>query len=140
MPGYEHDPHARFWSVASLLYSPDKEEALKKEPQPSEVHGAVLPPDEHLACFDYLYYLCAQNVRNLPFVCGYSPSSEWRQPFEYNFDIGPTWRFVLKHLRWTKRLQRIADDYLRIIFEVPDREPIPPVSMSPCFVTSANLH
>ena len=79
-------------------------------------------------------------VTSLSFVFGYSPSSEWRQPFEYNFDIGPTWRFVLRHLRWTKRLQRIADDYLRIIFEVPDREPIPPVSMSPCFVTSANLH
>ena len=68
IPGYEHDPHARFWSVASLLYSPDKEEAMKKEPQPSKVHGAVLPPDEHLACFDYLYYLCAQTVRDL-FPC-----------------------------------------------------------------------
>ena len=65
IPGSEHDPHARFWSVASLLYSPDKEEAMKKEPQPSKVHGAVLPPDEHLACFDYLYYTCAQSVRDL---------------------------------------------------------------------------
>lgn len=67
IPGYEHDPHARFWTVASLLYSPDKEEAMKKPPQPSKVHGAVLPPDEHLACFDYLYYLCAQIVRGLFF-------------------------------------------------------------------------
>ncbi len=31
-------------------------------PQPSEVHGAVLPPDEHLACFDFLYYVCAHTV------------------------------------------------------------------------------
>ena len=127
MPGYEHDPHARFWSVASLLYSPDKEEALKKEPQPSEVHGAVLPPDEHLACFDYLYYLCAQVVRDLSST--YESSPERRQPFEYNFDISPAWRFVLKHFRWTKRLQAIADGYLRLIFEIPDHEPIPPVSM-----------
>lgn len=41
---------------------------MKKKPQPSEVHGAVLPPDEQLACFDYLYYLCAQAVRAL-FLC-----------------------------------------------------------------------
>jgi hypothetical protein len=67
IPWYEHDPHARFWTVASLLYSPDKEEAMKKEPQPSKVHGTVLPPDEHLACFDYLYYLCAHIVRGLFF-------------------------------------------------------------------------
>jgi len=108
IPGYEHDPHAHFWSVASLLYSPDKEEAMKKEPQPSKVHGAVLPPDEHLACFDYLYYLCAQT------------------PFEYNLEISPAWRFVARHFRWTKRLQAISDGYLRQIFDVPDHEPIPP--------------
>jgi hypothetical protein len=60
-PGFEHDPHAHFWSVASLLYSPGREEDLIA-PQPSEVHGAVLPPDEHLACFDYLYYVCAHTV------------------------------------------------------------------------------
>lgn len=69
IPGYEHDPHARFWTVASLLYSPDKEEAMKREPQPSKVHGVVLPPDDHLACFDYLYYLCAQTVRGPLFLC-----------------------------------------------------------------------
>ena len=31
-------------------------------PQPSEAHGVVLPPDEHLACVDYLYYVCAHTV------------------------------------------------------------------------------
>jgi len=108
IPGYEHDPHARFWTVASLLYSPDKEEAMKRDPQPSKVHGVVLPPDDHLACFDYLYYLCAHT------------------PFEYNFDVGPAWRFVLKHLRWTKRLQAIGDHYLKVIFNVPEHEPVPP--------------
>jgi hypothetical protein len=60
IPGYEHDPHAHFWSVASLLY-PGREE-ISILPQPSQLHGAVLPPDEHLACFDYLYYVCAHTV------------------------------------------------------------------------------
>ncbi|KAI0308147.1 hypothetical protein B0F90DRAFT_1680537 [Multifurca ochricompacta] len=107
IPGYEHDPHAHFWSIASLLYSPERENNLI-EPQPSKVHGAVLSPDEHLACFDYLYY-----------VCGHTS-------FEYERDISPAWRFVAKHFRWTNRLQTISDGYLRRIFNVPNHDPIPP--------------
>jgi len=107
IPGYEHDPHAHFWSVASLLYSPERENSLK-EPQPSKVHGAVLPPDEHLACFDYLYYVCAHTS------------------FEYEHDISPAWRFVAKNFRWANQLQTIANGYMRRIFNVPDNEPIPP--------------
>jgi hypothetical protein len=64
IPGYEHDPHSRFWGAASLLYSPDREEAMKEGPQPSTLHGVVLPPEDHVACFDYLYYLCAETVRD----------------------------------------------------------------------------
>src|SRR5258708_26577231 len=60
-PGNPHDPHAHFWSIASLLYSPGREENLVA-PQPSGEHGALLPPDEHLACVDYLYYVCAHIV------------------------------------------------------------------------------
>ena len=101
---------------------------MKKEPQPSKVHGAVLPPDEQLACFDYLYYLCVHTVRDRPLPM-YEPSAESPQPFEYNLEISPAWRFVVKHFRWTKRLQAIADAYLRQIFDVPNHEPIPPVSM-----------
>jgi hypothetical protein len=107
IPGYEHDPHAHFWSIASLLYSPAREESLIP-PQPSEVHGALLPPDEHLACFDYLYYVCAHTS------------------FEYQQDMSPAWRFVTQHFRWTNRLQSIADGYLRRMLNVPDDEPIPP--------------
>jgi hypothetical protein len=33
-------------------------------------------------------------------------------------------------MRWTDRLQNIADGYLRRLFEIPDGEPIPPVSAS----------
>jgi len=106
-PGNPHDPSAHFWSVASLLYSPDRENSLR-DPQPSEVHGAVLPPDDHLACFDYLYYICAYSS------------------FEFESDISPAWRFVAKHFRWTNRLQSLGDEYLRRIFQVPDNEPIPP--------------
>jgi hypothetical protein len=63
-PGNPHEIYAHFWNVASLLYSPSREESLIP-PQPSKVHGAVLPPDEHLACFDYLYSVCAHTVSNV---------------------------------------------------------------------------
>jgi hypothetical protein len=46
---------------------------MKKEPQPSDVHGIVLPPEEHVACFDYLYYLCAQTVRDPTAIYDSSP-------------------------------------------------------------------
>ena len=51
-----------------------------------------------------------------------------QQSFEYEHDISPAWRFVVKHFRWTNRLQSIADGYLRRMFKVSDDEPIPPVS------------
>lgn len=30
--------------------------------RPSEHRGVFLPPDEHLLCYDYLYYTCALEV------------------------------------------------------------------------------
>jgi len=72
-PGNEHEPHSRFWDIASLLYSPDKDSS--RSPQPSKVHGMAIPPDEQLACFDYLYYACANHVRSFCFVR--NSFSEW---------------------------------------------------------------
>ena len=46
---------------------------MKKEPQPSDVHGVELPPEEHVSCFDYLYYLCAQTVRDPTAIYDSSP-------------------------------------------------------------------
>jgi hypothetical protein len=58
----------------------------------------------------------------------YRASSQWPQSFEYWTDISPAWRFVAKHFRWSNQLQTLADGYMRRIFNVPDNEPIPPVS------------
>jgi hypothetical protein len=62
-----------------------------------------------------------------------SSSTEWRQSFEYEYDLSPAWRFVVKHFRWTNRLQTIANGYLRHIFEIPDDKPIPSVRTSYLF-------
>jgi len=105
--GYEHDPHAHFWSIASLAF-PEGREANLQTPQPSHAHQAVLNPDEHLSCFDYLYYVCASSS------------------FEYEYDFSPAWRFVVTHFRWTARLQDIANGYIKRIFDVPEKGEVPP--------------
>ncbi|THH12795.1 hypothetical protein EW146_g7360 [Bondarzewia mesenterica] len=106
-PGYEHDPHAHFWSIATLTF-PEGHTNNLGTPRPSNVLGAVLHPDEQVACFDYLYYVCAT------------------ESFEYEFDYSPGWRFAVKHFRWTDRLQGIADGYLKRMFGVPEQGEVPP--------------
>ena len=63
-PGADNDPHAHFWSVATLTFPSARQENMGT-PQSSVLHQASLRPDEHLACFDYLYYVCASTVRVL---------------------------------------------------------------------------
>ncbi|KAF6766677.1 hypothetical protein DFP72DRAFT_1162239 [Ephemerocybe angulata] len=70
-------------------------------PLESPRNHVLLPPDEQLLCYDYLYYLCAQ------------------QPFEFNFDFSPAWRFVGQHMRWTPQLDNLVDQYARRAIGVP---------------------
>lgn len=61
IPGYEHDQHSTFWSLATLAY-PETRAANLVPPLESPNHHVSLPPDEHLLCYDYLYYVCAHQV------------------------------------------------------------------------------
>ncbi|KAL6305618.1 hypothetical protein BKA93DRAFT_730716 [Sparassis latifolia] len=112
IPGYEHDSHSPFWALARLAF-PQTRTATLADPEehptrPSERWGAVLPPDEQLLCFDYLYY-----------ACGMMPS-------EFDWDYSPSWRFVLKHFKWTENLQTLSREYLRRTLNVTEGELIPP--------------
>jgi hypothetical protein len=60
-PHFEHDSHSTFWSLAMLAF-PDTRNANLKTPSPSPHHGVSLPPNEHLVCYDYLYYVAAYKV------------------------------------------------------------------------------
>lgn len=40
------------------------------------------------------------------------------------------WRFVVTHFKFTKRLEDLADSYLRRALDVPDGHDIPPVRVS----------
>ncbi|EKM84096.1 hypothetical protein AGABI1DRAFT_67300 [Agaricus bisporus var. burnettii JB137-S8] len=107
IPHFEHDRHAYFWALASLAF-PESRQANLITPSESPFHRLMLPPDEHLLCFDYLYYVCAH------------------QPFEFEFDYSPAWRYVGQHMRWTTRLRAIGDSYVRAAFQTPDESTTPP--------------
>ncbi|KAJ3568045.1 hypothetical protein NP233_g5974 [Leucocoprinus birnbaumii] len=111
IPHFEHDRHAYFWALASLAFPEGRQENLKP-PLASPTHHVLLPPDEQLLCYDYLYYVCAH------------------QPFEFEFDYSPAWRYVGQYLRWTPRLEAIADSYVRRTLGTPEGSPTPPVSTS----------
>ena len=62
IPDYEHDKCSTFWSLARLAYSEDRDANLGREVRPSPLHNVTLDPDEHMLCYDYLYYACAASV------------------------------------------------------------------------------
>jgi hypothetical protein len=52
------------------------------------------------------------------------------QPFEFDYDYSPSWRFVARYMRWTRQLEIIADSYVRKTIGVPNHEPTPSVRLS----------
>ncbi|VDB86576.1 unnamed protein product [Peniophora sp. CBMAI 1063] len=101
------DRTARFWDMASLTFKYGRERSLVPA-TPSKEHGVVLSPDEHLACFDYLYYSAATTSD------------------EFYAEISPAWRFVATHMHFTPEMQNLADGYLRRMFGVAEHDDIPP--------------
>ncbi|CCL99964.1 uncharacterized protein FIBRA_01989 [Fibroporia radiculosa] len=112
IPGFQHDSSSSFWSIARLAF-PDTRSAVLADAgahptRPSEQKGSILSPDEQLLCYDYLYYVCGQ------------------QPDEIDHDYSPAWRFVLRHFKFTRHLEELADGYLRRTLNVPEGDSIPP--------------
>ncbi|KAL0956952.1 hypothetical protein HGRIS_003053 [Hohenbuehelia grisea] len=107
IPGFEHDLHATFWSLATLAF-PESRKANLVPPLESSVHHVSLPPDEQMLCYDYLYYVCAH------------------KPHEWETDYSPAWRYVGQHMHWTKRLEDIAELAVRETLGVSDGAPTPP--------------
>ena len=56
--GQEGDPHVRLSSLAALTYPDGRARAglPAQAPEPAGGSGHTKLPDEHLACFDFLYY------------------------------------------------------------------------------------
>ncbi|KAJ7492477.1 hypothetical protein FB451DRAFT_1388863 [Mycena latifolia] len=107
IPNFEHDQHSLFWSLATLSF-PTTREASLVPPLPSPIHNVSLPPDEHLLCYDYLYYVSAH------------------QPYELEYDYSPSWRYVGQYMHWTPALLRLADEYVRLALGAEENKPLPP--------------
>ena len=50
------------------------------------------------------------------------------QSAEYEHDYAPMWRYVMKYMHFTDRIEAITSFYLREILELPSEGEIPPVS------------
>ncbi|KAJ6616641.1 hypothetical protein B0H10DRAFT_1799016 [Mycena sp. CBHHK59/15] len=101
------DYHASFWSLASLSF-PDTLASVPKTPSISPIHKLSLPPDEHLLCYDNLYFVSVHYA------------------FELEHDVSPAWRFVGRHMHWAPKVQEVADSYIRQAFGIDSTESIPP--------------
>ncbi|KAI0347794.1 hypothetical protein BDW22DRAFT_1349857 [Trametopsis cervina] len=106
IPGYEHDKGSTFWALARLAYPEDRNKNLGNT-LPSPHLGEVLEPDEHVVCYDYLYYACA------------SLSSE------YDYEYAPQWRYVGKYLHWAPEIESIATQYVNRALGLPESGPMP---------------
>lgn len=53
--------HTTFWALAALAF-PETRAASLVTPLESPEHHVSLPPDEHVICYDYLYFVGANQV------------------------------------------------------------------------------
>ncbi|KAG6890004.1 hypothetical protein C0995_012964 [Termitomyces sp. Mi166 len=58
IPHLDGDVHSFFWSLAALAFPEARAENLVP-PRESPNRHVLLPPDEQMLCYDYLYYVCA---------------------------------------------------------------------------------
>ncbi|KAG8907820.1 hypothetical protein FRB99_001993 [Tulasnella sp. 403] len=99
-----------FWGLADLLYPLGRSEALALpdgKPGPSD-SKTVLPPDEHVSCFDDLFYAVAVRA------------------YEWGKEVSPAWRYVGVYLHFTERVERLAMEMLKRVIGGAEGEPIPP--------------
>jgi hypothetical protein len=73
-------------------------------------------PEDHLACFDFPYYLVEQSHRFEMVL------DEWGQG-------QGVWNRVGKHMRFEQGLVDLAQDLLRFTLRLKENEKIPPVSI-----------
>ena len=60
IPGFQHDMHSTFWSVARLAFPETRNEVLANpgaHPTLPTRSGKYLQPDEQMLCYDLLYYV-----------------------------------------------------------------------------------
>ena len=108
-----NDPHEDFVIFSKLVpyifpQSPIRESFQFMSAAPT---GHKLPPDEHLSCFDHLYFTTSSDRK-----------------FEWEASWSPAWNLVGKHVRFNDDLVEITKGYLSRAFNLSEGEITPPVS------------
>ncbi|KAF8591919.1 hypothetical protein K439DRAFT_1626429 [Ramaria rubella] len=107
----QHGLWMPFWTLAKLGFSWRRGQALAEDPPktPAPQSGEHILPDERLLCFDFMYFIGAQD------------SDEWWFPWS------PAWRLVGRHTHWEPRLERLALGYIQRALDLPeDSDKFPP--------------
>ncbi|KAK7031515.1 hypothetical protein R3P38DRAFT_818327 [Favolaschia claudopus] len=107
MDSNDQNAFATFWTIASLAF-PETRARNLQAPTLSPIRSVALPPDEHMVCYDYLYYV------------GTYTDYEWES------DFSPAWRFVGRHMHWTPQLQQLAERYTREALGLASYQATPP--------------
>ncbi|KAJ2933078.1 hypothetical protein H1R20_g4042, partial [Candolleomyces eurysporus] len=105
------DPNTKFPALAALIAPEYPHRDGRNLPllEPSLL-GAKLPPEQQLACFDFLYWMTSG-------FAGYE--IEWRWSL--------AWNTVGTHLTFTDSLVDITRGYLRRALSLPEDSAVPPV-------------
>ncbi|KAG9006312.1 hypothetical protein FRB93_008801 [Tulasnella sp. JGI-2019a] len=117
VPAHYHlgNQHKSFHGIAALGFPSGRAEGLVLGPQAhddptpflSQHFNKAIPPDERLMCMDTVYYVAGS------------------QPFEWERDYSPAWRFVGKHLKFSERVQWVTEASLRRIWSLTEDEAFP---------------
>ncbi|KAF7317539.1 hypothetical protein MKEN_00840700 [Mycena kentingensis (nom. inval.)] len=105
-PNSEDDLHTQFTALMALGFPTMRNRfltAAELSPILQERHS----PDEHLLCFDNLYWACDLE--------GHEMEQDW----------SAAWRLVGQHLHWTKKIEGLANEYLRDAFKLGPKDPVP---------------
>ncbi|KAJ7693209.1 hypothetical protein B0H17DRAFT_933192 [Mycena rosella] len=102
------DEHVHYPALVALGFPENRRGALTRPFPKSPMRGIALPPDEHLLCFDYMYWAAS------------------KQGHEVERDFSPAWRFVGTHLHWTPKIEALAAEYLRVAFGLAPASLVPP--------------
>jgi len=99
-----------FWTLAKLSFSSRRTQALAEKTSVLTSNQAknYIPPDEHLMCFDMMYFVGAQD------------HDEWWR------DWNPAWNFVGRHATWNAKLQKLGLSYIHRALGLKDDGEIPP--------------
>jgi len=100
----------KFWSLAKFGFSSHRASALAEDVvcKPAPESEQYVPPDDHLICWDLLYFVAAQDM------------NEWWHEWS------PAWRFVGQYARWNKKLEGIARAYIQRALGVEESDTMPP--------------